>query len=103
MISVLTTFRILFCCVALMCSGAIALAQPPRMTTQQVVAAAKPAIEARFPGATKNHNLVAHVTTDGYWTVFFVHPGQPDRPKRGEPVAHVRDSDGKVVDVSLAP
>ena len=98
-----TTSRILFCCIALTLCAVIAVAQPARMTAQQVVAAARPAIEARFPGSTKNHGLVAHVITDGYWTVFFVHPGQPDHPKRGEPVAHIRDSDGKVVDVSVAP
>ena len=75
----------------------------PRMSEQQVIAAARPVIEARFRGATKSHQLVAHVITDGFWTIFFVHRGQPDRPKHGEPVAHVRDSDGKVVDVSVAP
>src|SRR6266480_4586031 len=101
--SMLTNLRILVCCVGLECSVAIALAQPTRMTKQQVIAVGQPAIEARFPGATKDHRLVAHIITDGYWTVFFLHPGQPDRPRRGEPIAHVRDSDGKVVDVSVAP
>ena len=103
MVSVLTNLRILVCCVGLVCSVAITLAQPTRMTKQQVIAAAQPAIEARFPGATKDHRLVAYIITDGYWTVFFLHPGQADRPRRGEPIAHVKDSDGKVVDVSVAP
>ena len=100
----LTTFRTLVCCIALVCFSTIASAQPPRMTPQQVIATAKPAIEARFPGTTKNHTLVAYVIPDGgYWTVFFLYPGQPEHPNHGEPFALVRDSDGKVVGVSVMP
>jgi hypothetical protein len=89
--------------VVLICLLASVAAQAaPRMTQQQVIAAARPALEARFPGA-RSHRLVAHEITDGFWTVFYVHPGEPDRPKRGEPFAHVRDSDGKVVVLSVVP
>jgi hypothetical protein len=62
----------------------------PRMSKLEVVAIGKRAIEARFPGATKNRTFDAVVITDGYWAVFSSHPGQPNPLKRGEPVADVK-------------
>jgi hypothetical protein len=91
-------FVITACCVAATSADA-----KPRMSELEVVAVGKRAIEARFPGTTKNRTFGAFIITDGYWAVFSPHPGQTNPLKRGEPVAEVRDSDGKAVSVYRAP
>ena len=72
------------------------------MTKQEVVAIGKQAIEARFPGSTKGHTFGAFIITDGYWAVFIPHQDRPNPLGGGQPVAEVRDRDGKVVKVYRA-
>jgi hypothetical protein len=104
MVSADTKLRLLCCClITTYCVAATSTEAKPRMSKLEVVAIGKRAIEARFPGATKNRTFDAFVITDGYWAVFSPHPGQPNPLKRGEPVADVRDSDGKVGNVYRAP
>ena len=69
-----------------------------RMTKDQVVAVGTRAIEARFPGATKGRTLAPFMITDGYWqSRSNVAVGRAGGG--GDPVAEVRDRDGKVVNV----
>jgi len=70
-----------------------------RMTKDQVVAVGTRAIEARFPGATKGRTFAAFMITDGYWTISVQRDGWPRRLGGSDPVAEVRDRDGKVVNV----
>ena len=70
-----------------------------RMTKDQVVAVGTRAIEGRFPGATKGRTFVAFMITDGHWAVSVQRGGRPRRFGGGNPVAEVRDRDGKVVNV----
>jgi hypothetical protein len=104
MVSVVAKFRALVCCAgAVCCIAATSAHAKPRMSEPEVIAVGKRAIEARFPGATKNRIFGAFIITDGYWAVFSPHRDQPNPLKRGEPIAEVRDSDGKVVNVYRAP
>jgi hypothetical protein len=103
MVSACVKLHVLACCVAIGCCLASSADAQHHMSEHDVAAIGKRAIEARFPGSTKGRSFGAFRITDGYWAVFSPHADQANPLRRGEPVAEVRDSDGKVVSVRLAP
>src|SRR5437899_1740743 len=90
--------------VGALCHIAVAQTQPKtHMTKEQVIVAAKRAIEARFPwAAAKNYSYDAFVSRDGIWGVYVPHPDRPGMKGGGDPNAEVRDTDGQVLKIYLA-
>lgn len=77
------------------------LQRKPRMTKEEVITIARRAIEARFPWtADKHYHYYAIFHPDGIWGVGVPH--KPSRVGGGDPIAEVRDSDGKVMNVYFA-
>ena len=86
------------------CIAAFATAELPKthMTKQEAIAVAVRAIEARFPGATKNRSFDA-TFQDGVWGVSGVIPNRPPGLLGGGmPTAEIRDRDGAVLKVYFA-
>ena len=86
------------------CIAAFASAESPKthMTKGEAIAVAVRAIEARFPGATKNWSFDAMLQGD-VWDVASVIPNRP--PKLlggGMPTVEIRDRDGAVLKVYFA-
>jgi hypothetical protein len=72
------------------------------MTKGEAIAVAVRAIEARFPGATKNWSFDA-TFQDGVWDVAGVIPNRPPTLLGGGmPTAEIRDKDGAVLKVYFA-
>src|SRR5437870_11537119 len=86
------------------CITALATAEPAKthMTKQEAITLAVRAIEARFPGATKNWSFDANFQ-DGVWGVSGIIPNRPPRLLGGGmPTAEIRDRDGSVLKVYFA-
>ena len=72
------------------------------MTKQEAIAVGMQAIEARFPGATKNWSFDA-TFDDGVWGVAGILPHRPPGLRGGGmPTAEIRDKDGAVLKVYFA-
>jgi hypothetical protein len=103
MVSAFKGFWALVLAVLLVCRFGFAESEPGmRMTKEQVLAVALPAIEARFPGTTKHRSFHAYVERPGIWGVYVPHPDRPNIRDTGDPSTEVRDRDGKVLKVHLA-
>ena len=68
-----------------------------RLTAQDAVAIAEPAMKEKFPDSFEEHNPYKAVWQDGIW---WIHGTLPEGCiVGGTPEAKVRDSDGKVLEV----
>jgi len=80
---------------------------PPmlRMTDQEAIAIATPAIEARFPWAAAKHYRYKALLQINHgvwvWGVYVPLRDQPDLHGGDDPVAEVRDRDGQVLRIYL--
>ena len=93
------TFAFLFVAPAAYAQAQDTVATKPRMTEQQVLDIATPALSERFPAAFKTHQPYCAQFSHGDWWVL----GTVPKGVRGggAPEATVRDSDGKILTMSL--
>jgi hypothetical protein len=93
---------LLVLCVCTVFSFGSSDAPKTHMTKEQAISVGIQAIEARFPGATKNWSFDA-TFRDGVWGVAGVIPNRPPGLLGGGmPTAEIRDSDRVVLGVYFA-
>ena len=77
-------------------SGCTGRSSGGRMTTEQVLQAAEPAMSARFPESFSRCRPYGAELSNGIW---HVRGTLPPLVRGGTPEAKVQDSDGKVIEV----